>query len=225
MVRKILKAFFKIVLGFILFLLIYVLTAFVLSRISVKEEVSAPDEIDIYLLTNGIHSDIVVPSITDQVNWFSKLDHLGSKIDTTSFNYLAFGWGDKGFYLNTPSWSELKASTALKATIGVSGTAIHATYYEKMVEDENCTKISISKEQYARLIQYLNSSFDLDSKGSFIQIETDATKSELDAFYEATGRYSLFNTCNSWTNKGLKASGQKACVWTAFQKPIFLQYD
>jgi len=201
------------------------LSAFILSRISVGEEAAAPDEMDIYLLTNGIHSDIVVPTITDQINWFEKMDHLGSTIDTTSFKYVAIGWGDKGFYLNTPSWSELKASTALKATIGVSGTAIHATYYEDMVEGENCTKITISKEQYARLIQYLNSSFDLDSNGGYMKIETEATKSELDAFYEATGRYSLFNTCNSWTNKGLKESGQKACLWTAFQKPIFLQYD
>ena len=45
-----------------------------------------------------------------------------------------------------------------------------------------------------------------------------------DAFYDATGSYSLFHTCNSWTNNALKAAGMKASVWTPFDKGIFHQY-
>ena len=46
-----------------------------------------------------------------------------------------------------------------------------------------------------------------------------------DAFYEATGRYSLFHTCNTWTNNALKIAGQKACVWTPFDTGIFYHYQ
>ncbi len=224
MIRKISLKILKGILFFAGFVILYFLTGFVLSRITIEEESFAPDEIDVYILTNGVHSDIVVPAMTNQENWFSKIGFLKTSIDTTKYKYLAFGWGDKGFYLNTPSWSELKVSTALKATIGVSGTAIHATYYRDMIENESCKKIEISKEQYGRLIEYIQSSFELDKEGNFIKIETKANNGNLDAFYEAKGRYNLFNTCNSWTNKSLKCSGQKACLWTAFQQPIFEKY-
>ena len=45
-----------------------------------------------------------------------------------------------------------------------------------------------------------------------------------DAYYAANGRYSLFFTCNSWVNAGLKACQQKACYLTAFAGRIFYQY-
>ena len=73
---------------------------------------------------------------------------------------MAFGWGDKGFYLETKSRVELKFSTAFKA-----------------------------------------------------------------ALYEAKGKYSLFYTCNTWANDGLKSAGLKACYWTVFKGGIFDQYQ
>jgi len=225
MIRKIFLLILKMVLAIIAFLLLYLLAAFVLSKLTINKESSAPEEMDIYLLTNGIHSDIVVPTITDQINWFTKLNFLNPTQDISTYKYLAIGWGDKGFYLNTPSWSELKVSTALKATVGISGTAIHATYYEDMSAAEDCKKIRISKEQYSRLINYIENSFEKDATGQFIKIETTANRGDRDAFYEAKGRYHIFNTCNNWTNKGLKASGQKACLWTVIQKPIFQKYE
>jgi uncharacterized protein (TIGR02117 family) len=224
MIYKTFIIILKVILVLVAFILLYLLTAFVLSRITVEQEIGPDDDVDIYLLTNGIHSDIVVPTITYQMNWYKKLGFLKPPLDPKQYRYLAIGWGDKGFYLNTPSWSQLKVSTALKATVGVSGTAIHATYHKKMTENESCKKIKISKEQYNRLIRYIENSFEQDEKGNFLQIDTEATKSDRDAFYEATGRYHIFNTCNSWTNRGLKYAGQNACLWTAFQKPIFLKY-
>ena len=56
-------------------------------------------------------------------------------------------------------------------------------------------------------------------------INTDAVYGKNDAFYEANGSYSLFHTCNTWANNGLKACGQKACFWTPFDSGIFYHYD
>jgi len=224
MFKKSLKILLKSMLSIVAFLAFYLLLGYILSSIRVSEEANAADELDIYILTNGVHSDIVVPANTEYVNWHEKMNHLDPSVDKTAYTHLAIGWGDKGFYLNTPSWAELKARTALKAMVGWSGTAVHATYYKGMYEGENCTKIQISAEQYKRLIAYITASFDLNKNGEFIKIETEANKGMTDAFYEATGRYHIFNTCNSWTNKGLKMSGQHACLWTAFQQPIFKKY-
>ena len=93
-----------------------------------------------------------------------------------------------------------------------------------MTVGESCRKILISKAQYQRLLDYITGSFQKDSGGHFIPIATNAMYGNNDAFYEANGSYSLFHTCNTWANSGLKASGQKCCLWTAFDTGIFLKY-
>ena len=221
---KYLKLLLKILAWFIGIVLFYLLVAFILSRIPVSAEKEMAEDVDIYILTNGIHTDIVVPIITEQRNWFESVNHLNPKFNKAEFKYLALGWGDKGFYLNTPTWAELKASTALKAVVGLSGTAMHATYYRDMTESETCKKISISEGQYARLIAFIDQSFQNDSKGNVMLIDTDVAHNDRDGFYEATGRYSILYTCNTWANQALKAGGQRACLWTAFQEGIFLKY-
>lgn len=222
--KKALKLIGKILLGLTLFFLFYLGSAFVLSRIAIQEEPDQPDEIAIYILTNGVHTDIVMPVKTKQMDWSTQIKYSNTERADSTYLYVALGWGDKGFYLETPTWADLKASTALKAATGLSSSAIHATYYRAVIEGEDCRKIGISKSQYARLIHYITESFKKDEFGNFIHIPTDANYGISDAFYEANGSYSMFTTCNSWANSGLKASGQRACLWTAFDTGIFLKY-
>jgi uncharacterized protein (TIGR02117 family) len=138
--------------------------------------------------------------------------------------YVAFGWGDKGFYLNTPNWSDLKTSTAFNAAFGLGGSAMHVSFYKKDDIAPGSIKISISKIQYFKLVEYIHHSFTKDKNGNYILIPTNMVYGLNDAFYEAVGSYSMINTCNSWTNSGLKSCEQRACFWTAFDKGIFYQY-
>ncbi|MBF4506954.1 TIGR02117 family protein [Flavobacterium sp. JLP] len=222
--KKALKIALKIVLIFIGFILIYLVAAFSLSKITIDQEPNTKPEIELYILTNGVHTDIVMPTKNDQIDWSQKVKFENTKTADSTYKYIAMGWGDKGFYLETPEWSDLKASVAFKAASGLSTTAIHATYYKSLREGEDCKKMMISKDQYNRLIQYINDSFQKDASGNFLNIKTDAVYGKTDAFYEANGSYSLFHTCNSWANSGLKASGQKCCFWTATDSGIFSKY-
>jgi uncharacterized protein (TIGR02117 family) len=138
--------------------------------------------------------------------------------------YIAFGWGDKGFYLKTPTWADLKASTVFKAAFGLSSAAMHTTFYDKLKEGKRCVRLDISKEQYQRLITYIEKSLQTDASGNPVTIGADARYNDHDAFYEAKGSYNLFHTCNTWTNDALKVSGQKACWWTPFDKGILNLY-
>ena len=204
---------------------IYLLSAYCLSRIAVEKEPVAKEEVTIYILTNGVHTDLVLPIRNDQVDWSKEIKAEYTLSKDTAARYVAFGWGDKGFYLETPTWAELKFSTAFNAGFALSTSAIHATFYKKMYEGKACKKIKISKEQYARLVEFIRSSFITDSDGHFIVVQTKARYSKDDAFYEAKGKYNLFYTCNTWANNGLKSCGQKACVWTPFDTGIFYQYQ
>ena len=199
--------------------------AFSLPRIVVDEEKNAKDEVTIYILTNGVHTDIVVPVHNDQKDWRKEVKYENIISKDTSYAYLGMGWGDKGFYLETPTWDDLTAKVAFKAMTGLSTTAMHTTFFKTMKEDASCKKILISKEQYGRLVNYIEESFQKDKNGNSIYIKTNANYGNDDAFYEAHGRYHMFHTCNSWANEGLKSCGQKSCYWTPFDKGIFALYN
>ena len=220
-IKKLLK-YFAI---FILSLFAYLLIVSLLSFVSVNKDVSENQkEIPIYILTNGVHTDIVLPIKNEHHDWSTQLKFEHTKSKDTMYQYVALGWGDKGFYLETPTWADLKASTALKAASGLSTSAMHVTFYKHLKENQSCKKIQISLENYKKLITFINESFQTKS-GEFLKIETDAVYGKHDVFYEANGSYSLFYTCNSWANQALKAANQKAALWTISHSGIFRHYE
>lgn len=207
------------------FVLLYGAAALLLPMIAIECEPSTNGEIEIFILSNGVHTDVVMPARHPLKDWTVELPYANTRGKDTSLGYIALGWGDKGFYLETPTWADLKVSTALKAVSGFNSTAIHATYHKKMTLGPKCRKMKISAEQYRRLIAFVDDTFERDSRKRYILIPTDAVYGTTDAFYEAHGRYSLFYTCNTWANQALKACGQRACLWTPFDTPIFEKYE
>ena len=222
---KIFKKILKYIAIFLLSLIAYLGVVTLLSYITVTGEIrKVKKDVSIYILTNGVHTDIVLPLKNEHFDWSKQVNPADTKSKDTSFNYVAMGWGDKGFYLETPTWADLKVSTALKASTGISTSAMHVTFYKNMKENVSCKKIQISSENYNKLIAYLNKSFQTQS-GKFLKIETDAVYGKNDVFYEAKGSYSLFYTCNSWANQALKAANQKAALWTISDSGIFRHYS
>ena len=220
---KTLKASAVFILAIIALAGIYFLLALILSGISVKPE-PAGNDVSIFLLTNGVHTDLVLPVKSAQTDWSRKVPFDNTADKDTTMRYLAFGWGNKKFYLETPTWADLKFSTAFQAAFGLGRSAIHTTYFRYMDDDKDCIRIGLSRKQYKNLTEYIDRSFIKDSAGNYLHIQTSANYGSTDAFYDAKGRYNLFYTCNTWTNNGLKACGQKACLWTPFQRGIFKLY-
>lgn len=222
---KIIKKLLKYLAIFILSLLTYLLIVTLLSFVSVNEDFAENhQEIPIYILTNGVHTDVVLPIKNEHYDWSNQLKFEHTKSKDTTYQYVALGWGDKGFYLETPTWADLKASTALKAASGLSTTAMHVTFYKDLKESKSCKKLQISSDNYKKLILFINESFKTKS-GEFLKIETDAVYGKHDVFYEANGSYTLFYTCNSWANQALKAANQKAALWTISDSGIFRHYE
>jgi len=222
---KLLKISGSLFVGIAGFLLLYLGTAWCCSRIAIPSEEGTPKEVSIYIKTNGMHTDIVVPVCNQLMDWSSKLPYQNNISQDTVYKYLGLGWGDQGFFLDMPTWDDITFSLAFHAAFWLNSTAIHATYYKEMIEDETCLRIEISYEQYARLIEFIIKRFKTDSDSYFINIPTNAQYGDTDAFYEARGRYNLFYSCNTWTNSALASCGQRHCLWTIFDKGIFLVYD
>lgn len=214
----------KLLAGLTGLIIVYFLLAFILSVIPVNKRVKSKEEVEIYILTNGVHTDIILPVRNEWKDWsdFVPFQHTWGN-DTTA-GFVAFGWGDKNFYLNTPEWSDLKFSTAFNAGFGLSEAALHVTFYHRLQQSKSCKMLSISADNYRKLVNYITESFEKDESGKVMHIDTEVVYGNNDAFYEAKGRYHIFYTCNTWTNDALKACSQKACLWTPFDKGIFYQY-
>ncbi len=205
---------------FVGIILTYIISVFVLPYITVKgTTVQTLREINIYIKSNGVHTDIVVPIKNKYYNWNTKIKQKHTKLPSEKMKYVGIGWGDKGFYLNTPTWSDLTVKTALTAALGRSSTALHTTYYPSMKETNDCVKLSLTNKQYIKLCNYIEKSA-LIHNNEFVPIKTTAYYGNHDAFYEANGVYHLFKTCNTWTNTALKVCGQNACLWTITDNEI-----
>ncbi|MDO7846368.1 TIGR02117 family protein [Hymenobacter sp. M29] len=202
----------------------YLSSAFVLSRIAVaKTTPNATPDVPVSLHSNGVHTDIVVPVRTAQMDWSKQLPYSNIPSGDTTLRYIAFGWGDKGFYLDTPTWADLKFSTAFVAAFWLGSSAMHTTYLRSLTPGPETVPLYLTHDEYARLIRYIQTSFALDAAGRAQHIKGHSYGQD-DAFYEAHRVYSFLYTCNTWTNNALKASGQRACLWTPSDKGILYQY-
>lgn len=211
-----------IILGIVV---IYVILGLLIPYIPVSaKDDGQKKEIPIYIYTNGVHTDIVMPVKNDLQDWSLKIPFANTKSKKTDYQYIGIGWGDKGFYLDTPTWADLKFSTAVKAAFWLSDSAMHCTYYNTMKEGDDCKMIMISRNQYENLVKFVEDKFDRDQNGNFILIPTNAVYGDNDAFYDAKGTYSFLYTCNTWSNNALKAAGQKAALWTPSDFGIFQHY-
>ncbi|MCD8178919.1 MAG: TIGR02117 family protein [Tannerellaceae bacterium] len=185
-------------------ILLYGIIALLGSVIPVKAEQLTPENpVEIYIWGNGVHTDLVLPVRTQQVDWkdvFAK-DDPGISY---SFRYVAIGWGNKDFYLNTPTWADLSVRTALQAVTGLGESVYHLSWYRSMYEDEDSRKLTLSAGQYEQLVEYIQSYLKKDEEGQVIPVQSTVEYGKYHRFYEAKGHYSMFFTCNTFTNNALK---------------------
>lgn len=201
------KVYFLV--GFIVcFPLVYVLLSLLLSYIpsSFKTNNTKHVEHTVFVSSNGVHLDIIIPK--DEVSSSIKQD----LVKLEDYNYLAFGWGDKGFYINTPTWGDLTFKTAFVAMFWKSETLMHVTKYKFLNED--WIPISLDERQFQQLLVYINSSFDTSTDGKVLL--HGKSYGNNDEFYEAVGNYSCFKTCNTWANSALKSAEVRTAIWTPF---------
>lgn len=226
--RKTLKILAYTVGGIVAVLLLYVAAAFGLPLIPVGAEAAAPggERVTVYLFTpNGVHTDLVLPVRTKYQDWSRELKytHTTSR-DSAGYDYVAVGWGDKGFYY-IPGWGDLTFPIAFRAAFHLGTTAMHVTFHTpaELKPSATCVKLELTPDQYQRLVRYVQGSFRPDAAGR-VQYLPGHTYAGHDAFYEGQWAYSFWHTCNTWANNGLKASGQKAALWTCTSGGMFRHY-
>jgi len=193
----------------------YLLTAFTLSIISTNpEHLTCKKEYQIYIASNGVHLDLIVSR-----------QYLTPKLLKTLelpawVSHIAFGWGDKEFYINTPTWSDLKFRTTVKALFLDSESAIHITWINQ--EYQGWTVVALCDIQLQLLIEYLDETFKKSPSNNIVEIEASGY-TQYDKFYEAIGSFNGIRTCNNWVNEALKAAKVKTSIWSPFDQGVLYQ--
>lgn len=167
--------------------------------------VQAGQGVRIYVADNGVHTDLVLPA-TDFADLLEP-DALGDPA-AASLSHVMLGWGNRDFYLNTPTWADVNPLTVLAAMAGRGETVVHVHHVEEPRAGPDVRALVLRPDEYARLVAYLRGSF---AGGAAVRGYGPG-----DAFYPATGGYSAVRTCNEWTGRGLRAAGVRMGVWTPF---------
>ena len=204
------------------FIVIYLLIALI-GLIPVNNDFvpSGDSGIEIAILSNPVHSDLILPIETDVIDWRDHFPESAFSGRTDWCSHVAIGWGDYGFYVETPTWAEFKITTAANALFLPSNTVVHASMNRLEYYNESDYRIvTISTDQYSRLVDYVLGSFKTVDKEKVLL--TGKSYGKTDAFYEAVGTYHCFNTCNCWVGGALKAAGVKVPVFSPLPKSVFL---
>lgn len=170
--------------------------------------------VEIFVRGTVFHTEFVVPVRTENHDW-SDLTPPGDFEDPPQgATHVAFGWGERGFFLNVPRWEDFDIGFAVNAIMFSTDTALHVERLAAPVRGAWIQRLVLTQDQYRRLVGYLMDTFRL-RRGKPILIPGGGYRPG-DAFYEAKGTYSPFFTCNDWANNGLKTIGAPAALWAPF---------
>ena len=206
--------------------LLWFLVAAILGLVPVNAGWRPPETgITIFVRSNGVHTWIVMPKLEGGRDWrpYAPAEHLADP-RYGGASHIAVGYGNREFYLNTPSWGDLTVSTAFAAAFGNGPTLLHVEHVHDPKPDEYQRPIVIRPEEYRRLVDYISARFQLDAGGRPIPV-LGRGYGPADMFYEASGGYSFVLTCNEWTGRALRAAGVRTGLWTPFEQSIMWRLD
>lgn len=220
--RSVITWTIRLVAGSVILIVLYILSGVLLGSIPVNTSFRhTPDGIEIAVLNNGVHCDLALPLETQHFNWKDFLDWPHNLSDTGQFKYALFGWGNRRFYIETRTWEDIKLSNSLAALTGLGETVMHVDVLDQLPKSSpRCRRIRISEKQYGTLCESLQQSFARNDDHRPNRIPGVSYRTS-DAFYEGTGSYHLFNTCNVWSGRNLQKAGVQTGWWTPFSFSLF----
>jgi len=225
--RRLLIWLLRGVAGIVSLPLLYLLAALLLGAVpaNVAFNQAGPEGVTIFIMSNGVHTWIVMPKVNEDMDWrlYALPEHLRDP-RWGNADHVAIGYGNRDFYLNTPTWGDLTVRRAFAALFGGGPTLLHIIHVDHPRPGPDERPIRISHVQYRRLAAYIQARFHMDAGGRPIPLLGRGYGPD-DMFYEANGGYSFIFTCNEWTGRALRQAGVRTGLWTPFNQSIMWRLD
>lgn len=204
-------------------LLLYLAAAWAAARIPVNAAWRpAGDGIPVYLQSNGVHIDLVLPlsgGCACDRRLAPRIGVLDQPFDPAvprrQWQWVAVGWGSEQFMLHVPDWEALTPGIAFRAVTGLDGSVLRLSSVREPAVGAETRRLLLSPAQYRRLLAYLRA-----SAGPAPQERHSSIAGPEDRFYRTAERYHLFRTCNEWVGRGLARAGVRVPVWTPFDDAL-----
>ena len=166
----------------------------------------------VLLLSNPIHTDIAAR--------FAAMAADGLPIDAPGARWLVLGWGGRSFYVETPSWADLKPMPVLRAFTLDSSVMHVAVMGDISLAHPAVTVLDLDQPSFEALLDFTVGSFDTGAGG--LRVAAPGYGDD-DLFYEARGWFNALAGCNVWTASALRAAGIRTGLWTPL--PVFLEWS
>lgn len=200
-------------------MLAYLLTGLV-GLWPVNLDFRQPDQgIDIYVISSPVHADLVIPWRDAKMDWNTFLPSGDFPSPPGRATHAAIGWGDRSFYLHTPTWSDLTLERVIPALCWPTETCLHVEWLTADELPADARRVRLSAEQYARLVDYVRQAFVTDEAGRPVLIRGFHFGPQ-DAFYVARGSYTAVRTCNTWIGDGLATAGVRVGWYTPWPRTV-----
>ncbi|GLS32334.1 conserved hypothetical protein [Mesorhizobium albiziae] len=174
----------------------------------------------ILVLTNPIHTDIAIPVDAAMLERFAFLAEAGLPADHPEARWLVFGWGSRAFYIETPTWSDLKPGPVLSA-LTLDNSVMHVAISGAIDEKDPAVRsFGIGEAEFGRLVGFIEATFARESGGPiFIPGKGYGPN---DGFFEANGSFTALLGCNTWTARGLREAGLRTGWWNPLPATLAL---
>ena len=164
-----------------------------------QTDINIQESQQIYIVRQGLHTGFVLPAGTVK-------DYLPEVFESFAGSpYIEFGWGDMDYYQSEVVTSGMTAKAVFWPTHSVIRAVAIPENPDIHFTENEMEALCLDQKQYSLLIAFILQSFSRDNDGHIIKtMESEDGNSR---FYKAEGVYYLWNTCNTWTAKGLKSTG------------------
>jgi len=179
---------------------------------------------DILVLSNPIHTDIAIPLDDTTRARFSFLQTVGLPLEHPDARWIVFGWGGRSFYLETPTWADLKPMPVFKALTVDSAVMRVSVVGDIDPLEPSATRLKGSDAGFDQLLAFVADSFVTDETGSQ-QLIQHAGYGANDRFFEASGYFNALFGCNTWTARALREAGLRTGWWNPVPKTLLLSLD
>jgi uncharacterized protein (TIGR02117 family) len=174
----------------------------------------------VLLISNAIHTDIAFPADPDVIKKFPFLIDAETQPGGYSFAWVMVGWGGRSFFIETPTWADLKPMPVFRA-LTIDQSVMHTyAFPHTLPRYPEVSFFTVTQGAFNRMLDKALEGFARDSAGQPVLIP-GAAYGDSDNFYEGVGAFNAIVGCNTWTASVLRAGGIKTGWWNML--PINLQ--
>ncbi|MEP5155252.1 DUF2459 domain-containing protein [Planktotalea sp.] len=175
-------------------------------------------KVQIGLLQGPIHYDLLLPLSPTTNEHFDWLKRAGLALDHPQAEWMIVGWGAREFYTSTGTYKDVSSKSILRAITG-DQSVMRVDIAGPVTKDAPLRWVSLSDADYQKLLASVTGSF----------VDGDTTHplhidgfNAYDMFFPAKGRFHVFQTCNVWIGKMMRAADVPFGRWTPIPLSVTL---